>query len=82
MVHGVQRDPALHSRRLVAKPRGHPRVRALMKTERKKHQDELKDGNKKCTRLQTASPKNPKTKPSTPESGYRFERCTRRQVSM
>ena len=55
--HGVERDAPQHAGGLVAQPRGHPGVRALMHAERKKKQDELEDGDDEGAGLQTNSPR-------------------------
>ena len=57
VIHGIERDPALQARRLVAQPRGHPRMRALMHAQGKKQQNELKDCNEKAVWLQRDTPR-------------------------
>ena len=41
---GVERDPALQARGLVAEPGGHPGVGALVEGEREEEDDEFKEG--------------------------------------
>jgi hypothetical protein len=46
----------LHSGRLVAEPRSHPRVAALMDAQRKDEQNEFEQGKGKGCRLQANAP--------------------------
>ena len=56
VVHGVERDSPHQAGSLVAQPRGHPGVGALMHAEREEEQDELEDGNNEAAGCQTKSP--------------------------
>lgn len=52
VVHGVEGYAALQAGGLVSQPRGHPRMRALVKAQRKNEQDKFEDGNDKAAGLQ------------------------------
>jgi hypothetical protein len=56
VVHGIQRHTTLQARRLIAQPRSHPGMRALMKAQRKDEQDKFENGDDKTTRLQRSAP--------------------------
>jgi hypothetical protein len=56
MVHRVERDAALQAGRLVAQPRGHPSVRALMHAKRKDENDEFEYRFDEVRLLQKDSP--------------------------
>ena len=65
VIHRVQRDAPFQAGRLVTQPRGHPRVRALVKAQREEEQHKLENGNDEACRLQSKTPGGRKPQVST-----------------